>query len=100
YRIHRRADFSLRLALANLPGSEAKASRRLKPAPRGYSNSVAAKKNGISTAAVSGASDPCTQLRSMPVANFFRIVPSAALAGLVAPLVSRPFFFPAGAPRG
>jgi hypothetical protein len=44
------------------------------------------KKNGISTAAVSGASDPCTALRSMFCANFLRTVPSAAFSGLVAPI--------------
>src|SRR6266705_272980 len=54
-----------------------------------YSNSEAEKKNGISMAAVSAASEPCAQLRSMEVANILRMVPSAALAGLVAPMVSR-----------
>ncbi len=47
------------------------------------------KKNGISIAAVSGASDPCTALRSILCANFLRMVPSAAFSGLVAPISSR-----------
>src|SRR6266571_2130401 len=62
-----------------------------------YNSSAALKKTGISTAAVSGASDPCTQLRSMLSANRFRMVPSAAFAGLVAPIVSRHFLIASGA---
>ena len=47
----------------------------------------ALKKNGISTRA----SDPWTQLRSILCANRLRMVPSAVLAGFVAPIVSRHF---------
>jgi hypothetical protein len=43
-----------------------------------YNNSAILKKNGISTAAVSGASEPCTAFRSIFLANFLRMVPSAA----------------------
>jgi len=66
---------------------------------RRYSNSAALKKNGISTAACSGASEPCTQFRSMLAAKRLRIVPSAALAGFVAPMVSRHFLIASAASR-
>ncbi len=56
---------------------------------RNASRLAVSKKNGISTAAVSGASDPCTALRSMFSANCLRIVPSAAFAGFVAPIKAR-----------
>ena len=49
------------------------------------------KKYEISAAAVSGASDPCTELASTSSAKSLRIVPSSALAGLVAPINSRFF---------
>jgi len=38
---------------------------------------------------VLGESDPCTLFASMLFANSFRMVPSAALAGFVAPITSR-----------
>src|SRR5262245_336119 len=47
------------------------------------------KKYGISVAADSGESEPCTALASIDEANSFRIVPAAALAGSVAPIRSR-----------
>src|SRR5437016_2698613 len=51
--------------------------------------SVAAKKYGISKAADSGESEPCTALASIDAAKSLRIVPGAALAGSVAPMRSR-----------
>ena len=51
--------------------------------------STSLKKKRISVAAVSGASEPWTELRSIFSANDLRIVPSAASAGLVAPITSR-----------
>src|SRR4051812_50142544 len=47
------------------------------------------KKNLISLAAVSAASEPCTELASIDSANSLRIVPGAALAGLGAAPTSR-----------
>ena len=51
--------------------------------------SRAPKKYGISKAADSGESDPCTALASIEAAKSFRMVPAAALAGSVAPMRSR-----------
>src|SRR5206468_1219321 len=48
-----------------------------------------AKKNAISTAAVSAASEPCTALASMLAAKSARIVPRSAFFGSVAPISSR-----------
>ena len=39
----------------------------------------------------------CTQLRSIFVANILRIVPSAAFAGFVAPMVESPLLIASGA---
>jgi len=52
-------------------------------------NKPGAKKKAISVRAFSGESDPCTLFASMLLANSLRMVPSAALAGLVAPMTSR-----------
>ena len=49
------------------------------------------KKKPISKRAVSGASEPWMALRSMLAAKRLRMVPSAAFAGLVAPITSRSF---------
>jgi hypothetical protein len=43
----------------------------------------------ISIAAVSGASEPCTEFSPIDSANSLRIVPGAAFSGLVAPITSR-----------
>src|SRR5690606_2424207 len=51
--------------------------------------SLSLKKNRISCAAVSGASEPCTELASMDSAKSARMVPGAASFGLVAPITSR-----------
>ena len=50
-----------------------------------------AKKNAISTAAVSAASEPCTALASMLAAKSARIVPASAFFGSVAPISWRFF---------
>ena len=47
------------------------------------------KKNGISRAAVSVASDPWTEFASMLSANSARIVPGSAFFGSVAPITLR-----------
>ncbi len=47
------------------------------------------KKKGISPAADSGESDPCTAFRSTFSARLLRIVPGLASFGLVAPMISR-----------
>src|SRR5207253_2202967 len=60
--------------------------------PPTYEHSSALKKYGISNAAVSGASEPCTALASIELANSLRMVPAAALAGSVAPMRSRHFW--------
>ena len=49
------------------------------------------KKNDTSTAAVSGASEPCTALASMLSAKSARMVPFSAFLGSVAPISSRFF---------
>src|SRR5712691_10481335 len=51
--------------------------------------SVVPKKYGISKAADSGESEPWTALASIDAAKSLRIVPGAALAGSVAPMISR-----------
>src|SRR5215472_1250202 len=51
--------------------------------------SSAPKKYGISNAADSTESEPCTALASMEDAKSLRMVPGAALAGSVAPIRSR-----------
>src|SRR5206468_2178469 len=51
--------------------------------------SSASKKYGISNAAEASESDPWTALASIEEAKSFRIVPGAALAGSVAPIISR-----------
>ena len=56
---------------------------------RRSSISTPAKQNAISVRAFSGLSEPCTELASMLSAKSLRIVPSAALAGFVAPITSR-----------
>ena len=43
----------------------------------------------ISIAAVSGASEPCTEFSPMLSAHSLRIVPASAFSGLVAPITSR-----------
>lgn len=52
-------------------------------------SSRAEKKNGISTAAVSAASEPCTEFASMLSANSARMVPGSAFFGSVAPITER-----------
>src|SRR5689334_15703311 len=54
-----------------------------------FASSYPAKKYATSNRAVSSASEPCTAFASMLAAYFFRIVPSSALAGLVAPISLR-----------
>ena len=51
--------------------------------------SLPAKNCAISTAAVSGASEPCTEFSPIESAKSLRIVPAAAFSGLVAPITSR-----------
>lgn len=51
--------------------------------------SLPEKNCAISTAAFSTLSEPWAELASMDSANSLRMVPSAALAGLVAPITSR-----------
>ena len=51
----------------------------------------AEKKYAISSAAVSGASEPCTEFSPTLCANSARIVPAAASDGFVAPITSRFF---------
>src|SRR5262249_8564193 len=55
------------------------------------------KKKAISVLSFSGESEPCTELASIDSAKSLRIVPAAALAGLVAPMISR-FFTTAFSP--
>src|SRR4029453_2753277 len=52
-------------------------------------SSVPLKKKPISILALSAESEPCTELASIDSANSLRMVPGAALAGLVAPITSR-----------
>ena len=51
--------------------------------------SLPAKNCAISTRAVSGASEPCTEFSPIESAKSLRIVPAAAFSGLVAPITSR-----------
>src|SRR5438045_2428201 len=51
--------------------------------------SLPAKNCMISFAAVSGASEPCTEFSPIDLAYTFLILPGAALAGSVAPMMSR-----------
>src|SRR5262249_8183400 len=51
--------------------------------------SLPAKNCAISLTAVSGASEPCTEFSPIERACTFRIVPGKALAGSVAPMISR-----------
>src|SRR5207237_10832000 len=51
--------------------------------------SIVLKKKRISSAAVSGESEPCTELASIFSAKSLLIVPGAAFAGSVAPMISR-----------
>src|SRR5262249_19338279 len=53
--------------------------------------SLAEKNCAISLAAVSGASEPCTELSPVDLAWTLRMVLGAALAGSVAPITSRYF---------
>jgi nucleotidyltransferase/DNA polymerase involved in DNA repair len=52
-------------------------------------SSIPAKKYAISSAAVSGASEPWTEFSPFDSANSLRIVPSSASAGSVAPITPR-----------
>src|SRR5215472_17454894 len=51
--------------------------------------SLPAKNCAISLTAVSGASEPCTEFSPIELACTLRMVPGAALAGSVAPMMSR-----------
>ena len=59
---------------------------RKKPQP---TSSLPENHCAISCAAVSGASEPCTEFSPIESANCLRIVPAAAFSGLVAPITSR-----------
>src|SRR5690606_23710735 len=67
----------------------AQAADQAEPAHRQPTISSGLKKNAISILAFSSLSEPWTELASMPSAKVLRIVPSAASAGLVAPITSR-----------
>src|SRR5438034_3562452 len=85
------ASFSLVRHATSLPGRALGGLGGHFGVPPTYRHSSALKKYGISNAAVSGASEPCTALASIELANSLRMVPAAALAGSVAPMRSRHF---------
>src|SRR6185503_3833555 len=62
--------------------------RRVEP-PVQPTISLPEKNCAISSAAVAGASDPCTEFSPIDFACTLRMVPAAALAGSVAPMMSR-----------
>src|SRR6185312_14503515 len=83
------------------PGGGGRQHRRHKPTGRGFlcERGVApldqrrldrsGKKKAISVRAVSSESEPCTEFASIDSAKSLRMVPGAALAGSVAPMISR-----------
>src|SRR5262249_38736803 len=77
------------------PGQRAKTPRAAAAASRSPSShptiSLPEKNCAISCCAVSGASEPCTEFSPTDFAWILRIVPGAAFAGSVAPMISRYF---------
>src|SRR6266566_4645021 len=71
---------------AKTPRADAAGSRSPSPHP---TISLPEKNCAISCCAVSGASEPCTEFSPTDFAWILRIVPAAAFAGSVAPMISR-----------